>query len=207
MSQPVLIIIAGCNGAGKSTYSHALIERGLTPFDYDKRFKEIYDSLIDSELREEMAKNSTTQEFESSIEEAFSRAKDFCFETNFDSHPTHWAKRAKENGYRVELIFFCLESQELANERVAARTRRNGHFVSESQISYKWKQGYKNLNLHFRYFDHIVLVDNSSSENTLSFLFTISKQGNEITSTKFVEKLPDYSERRFPEIVKLLSNS
>ena len=56
MQQPHLIIIAGCNGAGKSTYSQSLVET-VIPFDYDKRFLEIYNHLPDSELREEFAIN------------------------------------------------------------------------------------------------------------------------------------------------------
>ena len=49
---PDLIIIAGCNGAGKSTFAPSLLPDGLTSFDYDKRFIENYQSLPDSELRE-----------------------------------------------------------------------------------------------------------------------------------------------------------
>ena len=59
MQQPHLIIVAGCNGAGKSTYSNMLVDV-VVPFDYDKRFLEIYDSLFDSELKEEIAINKTT---------------------------------------------------------------------------------------------------------------------------------------------------
>lgn len=56
MQQPHLIIIAGCNGAGKSTYSPMLVD-GVIPFDYDKKYLEIYQSLADSELREKIAIN------------------------------------------------------------------------------------------------------------------------------------------------------
>lgn len=55
MQQPHLIIIAGCNGAGKSTYSQTIVDP-IIPFDYDKRFLEIESSLPDSELKEEFAK-------------------------------------------------------------------------------------------------------------------------------------------------------
>jgi predicted ABC-type ATPase len=54
---PDLIIIAGCNGAGKSTFSSSFLPEGLTSFDYDRLFLENYNSLSDSELREVFAKN------------------------------------------------------------------------------------------------------------------------------------------------------
>lgn len=207
MSKPVLIILAGCNGAGKSTYSQSLVNEPIIPFDYDKRFKEIYDALPDSEFRERMANNQTTLEFEESINKAFANAQDFCYETNFDANPIYWLQIAKERGYRIELVFFCLKSIEQAKDRVAARTRQHGHFVSDKIISYKWKEGFKNLNLHFECFDHIVLVENSSSLQPLNYLFTLTKKKNKYESVLFTEKLPEYAKRRFPKITELVNNT
>jgi len=53
---PDLTIIAGCNGAGKSAFATSFLPEGLTSFDYDRVFLEIYNSLPDSELREQFAK-------------------------------------------------------------------------------------------------------------------------------------------------------
>jgi len=55
---PDLIIIAGCNGAGKSTFSSSFLPDGLNSFDYDRLFLENYNSIQDSELREEFAKSN-----------------------------------------------------------------------------------------------------------------------------------------------------
>jgi hypothetical protein len=57
---PVLTIIAGCNGAGKSKFAPSFLPEGLFSFDYDKLFLENYNQLPDSELREEFARNKTT---------------------------------------------------------------------------------------------------------------------------------------------------
>ena len=94
---PDLIIIAGCNGAGKSTFSSSFLPDGLNSFDYDRLFLENYNSIQDSELREEFAKNQTTKDFESSIDKALLNKADFCYETNFDSHPLYWAQKFREN--------------------------------------------------------------------------------------------------------------
>lgn len=64
---PKLIIIAGCNGAGKSTFASTFLPDGLTSFDYDKLLSENYNDLPDNELREEIAINQTTGNFEAAI--------------------------------------------------------------------------------------------------------------------------------------------
>ena len=86
---PSLIIIAGCNGAGKSTFASSFLEDGITSFDYDRLYLEIYNSMPDSELRDEFAKNEATREFEEAVEKALQNKLDFCYETNFDTYPLY----------------------------------------------------------------------------------------------------------------------
>lgn len=204
MQQPHLIIVAGCNGAGKSTYSPSYV-KSIVPFDYDKRFLENYSGLMDTDFRETMARNMTTDQFGSAIGTAFENGHSFCYETNFDRNPIHWAKKAKQLGYRVELHFFCLDSIELARKRVKYRTQNRGHFVPDETIEFKWKEGYKNLNLYFKLFDYVLLVDNSNEGRPPSNIFEIYKESeDEATFTLFTEDLPEYAQRRFPEIFKLI---
>ncbi|MFK7758293.1 MAG: zeta toxin family protein [Flavobacteriales bacterium] len=204
MSKPALTIVAGCNGAGKSTYSKIYVKDSIIPFDYDKRVSEVYKSLPDSELREQFSKNQVTSEFESSINEAFMNKKSFCYETNFDTHPIVWAKKAKTLGYLLELHFYCLDTLEIAKERVAIRTKQNGHFVRDDVIDYKWKQGYKNLNLHYELFDFILMLDNSNFNQPIQPLFTLEKSDFSYNVRNFKDILPEYAERRFPAIYALL---
>ncbi len=199
---PDLIIIAGCNGAGKSTFSSSFLPEGLTSFDYDRLFLENYNSLSDSELREEFAKNQTTKDFESSIDKALMHNADFCYETNFDSHPLYWAEKFKENGYQINLIFFCLENQEIARHRIQVRTEFKGHFVDDKTIDLKWKAGYKNVNLYFQFFDNILFVDNSKQNDIYTNLLQIEK--DEIVL--MTEKIPEYFKLRLPDIFKLIKS-
>ncbi len=97
---PVLTIIAGCNGAGKSTFAPSFLPEGLISFDYDKLFLEYYNQLPDSELREELARNKTTGIFEKAVDEALTNKVDFCYETNFDTNPLYWAEIFKKNSYK-----------------------------------------------------------------------------------------------------------
>jgi predicted ABC-type ATPase len=146
---PDLIIIAGCNGAGKSTFASSFLPEGLSSFDYDRVFIENYNSLPDSELRDQFAKNQTTEDFERAVGKALLNNTDFCYETNFDSHPIFWAQKFRDKGYQINLIFFCLDKQEIARHRIQVRTEFNGHFVDNRAINLKWKAGYRNANLHY----------------------------------------------------------
>jgi predicted ABC-type ATPase len=198
---PDLIVIAGCNGAGKSIFASSFLPEGLASFDYDRLFLEYYNSMPDSELREQIAINQTTENFESAIESAIFTKSSFCYETNFDANPIHWAQKFKECGFQINLIFFCLDNQEIAKHRVQVRTEFKGHFVDNKTIDLKWKAGYKNLNLHFRYFDNILLVDNSKQNEVYTNLLQIEK-GEVILMT---ENIPDYFKHRLPDIYQYVN--
>jgi hypothetical protein len=96
---PDLTIIAGCNGAGKSTFAPSFLPEGITSFDYDRVLSENYNSLPDSELREQFARHQTTEDFESAIEKAIVNKAGFCYETNFDAHPVYWSEKFKNELY------------------------------------------------------------------------------------------------------------
>lgn len=203
MQHPDLIIIAGCNGAGKSSYSSTLVD-GLVPFDYDKRFLEVYETLRDSEFREQFAINQVTEELTNTIQKSFLEKKSFCFETNFHVYPSNWINEAKKNGFIIQLYFFCLESLDIAKDRVKTRTLNKGHFVNDSTIDFKWKEGYKNFNVHFSDFDKIIVIDNSTI-NLPSVLFQMTKKTSDsyeilVPSQEF----PEFIKHRLPSLFELL---
>lgn len=198
---PSLIVIAGCNGAGKSTFASTFLPEGLTSFDYDRLFLESYNSLPDSQFREKFAKDQTTKEFEIAIEKAITNKTDFCYETNFDSHPLFWPEKFKESGYQINLIFFCLDNQDIARHRVQVRTEFKGHFVDNKTIDLKWKAGYKNVNLHYQFFSNILFVDNSKQNDVYTNLLQIEEGEIVIMS----ETIPEYFKHRLPDIYKLIA--
>ena len=195
---PKLIIIAGCNGAGKSTFATSFLPEGLMSFDYDRVYLENYNSLSDSELREKFARDKTTKQFESVAYNAIENKLDFCYETNFDTQPLIWPKIFRNKGYQIDLIFFCIKNQEIARHRIEVRTEFKGHFVDNKTIDLKWKAGYKNLNLHFDYFDNILIVDNSKQNDIYQNIIQIEKDEVYLMT----DKTPSYLEHRLPSIFK-----
>lgn len=197
---PKLIIIAGCNGAGKSTFASSFLPDGLISFDYDKLYLEYYNGMPDSELRDKFALDKTTEDFENAIMNAFDKELDFCYETNFDMNPIYWAEKFKKKGFTIDLIFFCIKNQDIARLRVAERTEFKGHFVNNSTIDVKWKAGYKNFNLYYTIFDNILVVDNSRQKDVYTNILQIEK-GEIVLMT---EKIPEYFKHRLPEIYNLI---
>jgi predicted ABC-type ATPase len=95
-----------------------------------------------------------------------------------------------------------LEKQDIAKHRIQVRTEFKGHFVNNKTIELKWNAGYENVNLHFRFFDNILIVDNSIQNDVYTNILQIEK-GEIILMT---EKLPGYFEERFPEISEMIKN-
>jgi predicted ABC-type ATPase len=197
---PKLFIITGCNGAGKSTFSTSFLPNNLTSFDYDALYLSNYSNLQDSELRDIIAKSKTTDAFENEIYHSINNKLDFCYETNFDEHPLYWPKIFKKNGYELNIIFFCLKDQEIARHRVQVRTEFKGHFVNNYTIDLKWKAGYANLNKHYKYFDNILIVDNSETNKVYSNIVQIENNTVQLLS----EHIPSYFKTRLPDLYNFI---
>ncbi len=179
----------------------------LTPFDFDHIFFKNYEKLIETEFTTQMANNQTIQQLEDQIKNAFETHSSFCYETNFDHSPLFWAKKAKELGYFLELHFYCLETIEIAKNRVEIRTKNQGHPISDEIIKYKWKLGYKNLNINYQFFDLVYLIDNSIDGEPPTVFLEIEKVNEDSFLVKqYVDCLPSYAERRIPSIFNFITN-
>ena len=199
MSKPVLLVIGGCNGSGKSTYSRLLVSSAFTPFDYDLHFLRFYKNLLDTDFRETMAHNMASRELETQINFAISKRHNFCYETNFNSTPLHWPYLFKQNDYELSMIYFCMNSIDEAKRRVTIRVQNGGHFVPEDEIRKRYHEGFSNLNSNFRFFDNIHLFDSSTFLEPPKHLLSIQK-GQTTRLTEF----PDYLTQLIPDIAIIL---
>ena len=138
-----LYIIAGCNGAGKTTASFTIlpeildckefvnadeIAKGLSPFQPEK---------VSFEAGRIMLKR---------INELLETNENFAFETTLatKSYKSKIAE-AKSKNYSVTLLFFWLQNVELAIERVKTRVIEGGHNIETEVIKRRYINGIKNL--------------------------------------------------------------
>ncbi len=163
---PTLFIIAGCNGAGKTTASNTLlpeilncrefvnadsIAAGLSPFDVEKYAVEAGRLMLKR------------------MEQLIDNNSDFAIETTLSSKVyKQRIEAAKRKGYRIVLIFFWLESVKLAIQRVKKRVKSGGHHIPVEVIKRRYSRGINNFfDLYKDKADSWVVIDNSANESIL----------------------------------------
>ena len=143
MSRPTLYIIAGCNGAGKTTASYSVlpdllecrefvnadeIARGLSPFNPESVAIEAGRLMIQR------------------IESLVGQRKTFAIETTLATRSyAALVHKVHDLGYNVVLLFFWLPSPEIAVKRVAKRVSEGGHNIPSETIYRRYRLGLQNF--------------------------------------------------------------
>ena len=156
-----LYIIAGCNGAGKTTASFTVlpemlncrefvnadeIAKGLSPFNPEGVAIQAGRLMIDRIIH--LLKEGET----------------FAFETTLATRSyIKLIQRAQKRGYFVTLLFFSLSTPEQAIARVAKRVSMGGHNIPTDVIKRRYEAGLQNLfQMYIPVVDYWTLYDNSS---------------------------------------------
>ncbi len=165
MTQPILYIIAGCNGAGKTTASYSVlpdlleckefvnadeIAKGLSPFNPES---------VSIEAGKLMLQR---------IDLLLNQHKTFAIETTLATRSyATLVKRAHLKSYQVILLFFWLSTPEMAVQRVAKRVSEGGHNIPIDIIYRRYWAGLRNF---FNIFAPIVdswMFFNNETHSTL----------------------------------------
>jgi predicted ABC-type ATPase len=156
-----LYIIAGCNGAGKTTASFTIlpeilnckefvnadeIAKGLSPFQPEKVSFEAGRIMLHR------------------INELLANNEDFAFETTLATKSYRSKVTiAQEKGYKVMLLFFWLQDVDLAIERVKTRVREGGHNIETDVIKRRYENGITNLfNIYLPIVNEALIFDNTA---------------------------------------------
>ncbi|MEI6580397.1 MAG: zeta toxin family protein [Eubacteriales bacterium] len=138
-----MYIIAGCNGAGKTTASYTVLPEMLNCKEFVNA-DEIAKGL--SPFQPQTAAIDAGKIMLTRIQELIKSGVDFSFETTLSArHFMNVVKAAQEKGYFVTLVFFWLNSVDLAIQRVKMRVSEGGHDIPEDTIKRRYKTGITNL--------------------------------------------------------------
>lgn len=176
-----LYIISGCNGTGKTTASYTVlpevldckefvnadeIARGLSPFNPESVAIEAGRLML------------------SRIENLLDRGETFSIETTLATKSyINLVRRAQAAGFTVRLLFFWLNSPELALQRVAERVSKGGHNIPEPIVRRRYVAGISNLfHLFMNEVDSWEIYDNSAFPAV-----QIAKGGKDDETTIIVE--------------------
>ncbi|WP_268848914.1 zeta toxin family protein [Flavobacterium aestivum] len=185
-----LYIIAGCNGAGKTTASFTIlpeileckefvnadeIAKGLSPFQPEKVSFEAGRIMLHR------------------INELLEIDENFAFETTLATR-SYKSKiiEAQKKGYNVMLLFFWLQNVDLAIERVKSRVQEGGHNIETEVIKRRYINGIRNLfDIYLPIVNETMIFDNSGGKPDLLAEKTLETDIDVINEIKF-DKLKAY---------------
>ena len=161
-----LYIIAGCNGAGKTTASFTILPEVLNCKEFINA-DEIAKGL--SPFQPESVAVQAGRIMLARMDELLQKGETFAFETTLATksykQKIEWAQA---NGYEVTLLFFWLDSPNMAKKRVAQRVAEGGHSIPSETIERRYHNGIVNLfAIYIDMVDICYIFDNSEGRKEL----------------------------------------
>lgn len=157
---PTVAVLAGINGAGKTTASRDILQevlripvfvnadaiaRGLNAFNVESEAAKAGRIMLEH------------------LRELASRGRSFAFETTLAGRAySTWLASLRPLGYDIQLFYYWLESPTLAIARVAGRVRAGGHHVPDETVRRRYRLSVQNFfRLYRPLAEHWRVYDNS----------------------------------------------
>ena len=187
--KPVMCIVAGPNGSGKTTTTEQLLKNEwgadslyINP---DNIAKDIYGDWNSTEAVLKAAQKATEQRYE-----CLNNGTDFVFETVFSSaEKMEFVQKAKDAGFFIRIFYVCTESPLININRIAQRYLNGGHEVPISKTISRYYSSLENISKAIKIADRVYLYDNSV-ENAAPRLILRTVDG--IIAKQYTDDLPDW---------------
>lgn len=194
---PQLFILAGCNGAGKTTTAKILLPQFLGGIEF------VNADIIAAELNPEFPESVAFQAGRIMLERVdvlLSEKSSFALETTLATKSyVGLTKKAQSLGYEVVLMYFWLESYDMALKRVAKRVREGGHFIPDEDVKRRYEGGIRNLvDLFIPVVNHWSIHDNSDYNLGTPKLIARDEKNGSITiaQPEIWTKIQSYGNKR-----------
>lgn len=160
-SRPVLYVLAGVNGAGKSSIGgHLLNQAGLTWYNPDSFARALNQEYG---VSQEQANIDAWQEGVRRLRHAILTQQSFAFETTLGGQSiTQYLLQACET--HDVMIWYCgLRTPQLHLDRIKLRVEHGGHDIPETKVRQRWVNSLQNLIILMPSLAHLRIYDNSRS--------------------------------------------
>ena len=180
---PKIIVIAGCNGAGKSTIAPHLLRDalGLKDFVNADTIAQGLSAFSPESVSFEAGKLMLKR-----LRDLAEQRKSFSFETTLATRfYANWISGLKRKGFEFHLVFLWLKSPELACQRVQNRVNQGGHNIPKNVIYRRYFKGLRNFfELYQPIADSWAFYDNSKFGNP-----EIIAEGGQTSKTIFNQEI------------------
>ena len=158
--RPVLYVLAGVNGAGKSSIGgHFLTQAGLTwynPDDFARTLATNYG------VSQEQANIEAWQESVRRLRHAMAARRSFAFETTLGGQSiTQYLLQACKT--HDVMVWYCgLRDPQLHLDRIKLRVQNGGHDIPEAKVRQRWESSLRNLIILMPTLAYLRVYDNST---------------------------------------------
>ena len=171
MRKPVLIVIAGPNGSGKTSTTRLVIKHEWAEqceyINPDEIAQNMFGDWNDAD-----AVRKAVEHCEKWREQLLNEHKDLIFETVLSSEgKVDFLKRAKAEGYFIRMFFICTETPSINAARIARRVMEGGHDVPILKIISRYEKAIINAIRVAQLADRVYFYDNSVDNQNARLLF------------------------------------
>ena len=192
MRKPVLIVIAGPNGSGKTSTTRLVIKHEWADQCVYINPDEIAQTKY-GDWNDVNAVRQAVEYCEEWREQLLRDHKDFIFETVLSSDgKVDFLKRAKEEGYFIRMFFICTESPTINAARIANRVMEGGHDVPIQKIISRYQKAVVNAVKVMRFADRAYFYDNSIDNQNAQLLFRTA-EGH--FAKRYTDSIPEWANK------------
>lgn len=169
--QPILIVIAGPNGSGKTTVTSKILHHEwLEDAVYINPYNVAQEQFGGWNNHEAVLK--AAQYCEQWREQCLAEHKSLIFETVMPVEgKVDFIRRAKDTGFFVRLFFVGTSSPRINASRIARRVMEGGHDVPITKIISRYSRSILNCAIVSRLADRTYVYDNSVDNEEAQLLF------------------------------------
>ncbi|MBQ6726368.1 MAG: zeta toxin family protein [Bacteroidales bacterium] len=188
--KPVLIVVAGPNGSGKTSVTSKILQhKWLEDSVYINPDIVAQERFGDWNSKEAIMK--AVKYCENWREECLSERKSLIFETVLSADDkVDFIERAIEAGYFVRLFFVCTNSPTINAARIANRVMKGGHDVPITKIISRYQKSLSRCKYLSRKAQRVYLYDNTTDNADAKLLVRFAN--GEIVK-RYTENIPEWA--------------
>jgi predicted ABC-type ATPase len=204
----MITVIAGVNGAGKSTIAGARLRKdGGDYFNPDEAARELIE--LDNSLTLTEANSKAWKLGFEQLCRAIDENANYIFETTLGGNSiTQKLLEAIDSGQDVRIFYCGLTSPQLHIERVRSRVEKGGHHILDTKIHQRWTTSIHNMLTLIPLCSEVKVLDNSAPADEKGIhpvlVFTFDDQGIELLP---IEEMPTWAKPLAARAMKKFINN